>query len=189
MGWLSQLPKMLYPGFCFSKLIVWISLIQIVTYFAGCILSNSINPSVGVLYFLGAGYGPAVREGQIWRLITPIFLHSRSDFVHDCRSLMQLKNIFFTFSIFHLIINILLILHLGLSMESVGASTSGFGLIGTSLAEIFIAWPLLNPEAKRSSKISLLVFLLFTAMIAFFPTGALWEKGSIVVDILQNNDS
>ncbi|ETW37000.1 hypothetical protein PFTANZ_02299 [Plasmodium falciparum Tanzania (2000708)] len=119
-------------------------------------------------------------EGQYWRLVLPIFLHA---------------------NLWHLIINILCILNLGLIIESkykkskflliyflsgatgniltticnpcqlaVGASTSGFGLIGCSIFEIFLAWKNLTRKAKNYYILNIFLFLLFFMFVSFSPS-------------------
>lgn len=173
--------KVFFPEISLSKIIVWISFIQVLIYILCCLLSeNLVAPSVQVLMFFGATYGPSIRHGELWRLVLPIFLHANW---------------------WHLIINTLCILNLGLTIENkyrknrfmfiyfgsgiignmltticnpcllaVGASTSGFGLIGCSIIEIFLAWEHLNEKAKRHYSLNISLFLLFFLFVSFSPT-------------------
>ncbi|EUT87355.1 hypothetical protein PFAG_02177 [Plasmodium falciparum Santa Lucia] len=171
----------LFPGIELNKIIVWISFFQIIIYILSCLLSENLStPNVHILILLGATYGPLIKEGQYWRLVLPIFLHA---------------------NLWHLIINILCILNLGLIIESkykkskflliyflsgatgniltticnpcqlaVGASTSGFGLIGCSIFEIFLAWKNLTRKAKNYYILNIFLFLLFFMFVSFSPS-------------------
>ncbi|KJP89521.1 hypothetical protein AK88_00732 [Plasmodium fragile] len=171
----------LFPDMSLRRIIVWISFFQIVIYMLSCLLSENLTaPNVQVLMFLGATYGPAVKQGEIWRLLCPVFLHANW---------------------WHLIINIVCMLNLGLVIESkykkgnflllyflsgvvgnvltticnpcqlaVGASTSGFGLIGFSILEIFLAWSNLSRRAKNYYIFNVSVFVLFFFFVSFSPT-------------------
>ncbi|KOB60980.1 hypothetical protein PFHG_02764 [Plasmodium falciparum HB3] len=155
----------LFPGIELNKIIVWISFFQIIIYILSCLLSENLStPNVHILILLGATYGPLIKEGQYWRLVLPIFLHA---------------------NLWHLIINILCILNLGLIIETtgniltticnpcqlaVGASTSGFGLIGCSIFEIFLAWKNLTRKAKNYYILNIFLFLLFFMFVSFSPS-------------------
>ncbi|KAI4839950.1 rhomboid protease ROM3 [Plasmodium brasilianum] len=171
----------LFPEISLNKIIVWISFFQIIIYIISCLLSENLAlPNVQILMFLGATYGPSIKQGELWRLVFPIFLHANW---------------------WHLIINIICILNLGLVIESkyksskflliyflsgltgnvltticnpcqlaVGASTSGFGLIGCSILEIFLAWKNLSKKAKKYYIFNICVFLIFFLFVSFSPT-------------------
>lgn len=171
----------LFPDISLNKSIVWITFIQILVYIITCLLSENLEvPNVQVLMFFGATYGPSIKQGEIWRFILPIFLHANW---------------------WHLIINTLCILNLGLLIENkyktsrflliyflsgiigniltticnpcllaVGASTSGFGLIGCSILEIFLAWAHLNKKAKSFYVLNISMFLIFFFLVSFSPT-------------------
>lgn len=173
--------NVLFPEISLNKIIVWISFAQMLVFVLSCLLSeNLVAPNIQVLMFLGATYGPSIRYGEIWRLVLPIFLHA---------------------SWWHLIINTLCILNLGLTIENkyktkkflliyfcsgilgniltticnpcllaVGASTSGFGLIGCSIIEIFLAWEHLNEKARTHYSFNIFLFLLFFLFISYSPT-------------------
>jgi len=118
------------------------------------------NPTPCVLYSLGASWGPAIANGEVWRLLTPVMLHA---------------------NLTHLLFNVFFQLRMGFGMErqfgrekmmllytacgvfgnlmsvlvdpfklAVGASTAGFGLIGVWLAEILLSWELLGPARERT---------------------------------------
>ncbi|CRH03744.1 rhomboid protease ROM3, putative [Plasmodium relictum] len=173
--------NILFPDISLKKIIVWISFFQVIIYILSCLLSENLEtPNVQVLMFLGATYGPSIKHGELWRLLFPIFLHANW---------------------WHLIINILCILNLGLIIESkykrsrflliyflsgiigniltticnpcqlaVGASTSGFGLIGCSILEIFLAWGNLTKKAKNYYIFNISIFLIFFLFVSFSPT-------------------
>ncbi|SCM21446.1 rhomboid protease ROM3, putative [Plasmodium chabaudi chabaudi] len=171
----------LFPHISLNRIIVWISFFQILIYILSCLLSENLTvPNVDVLMFLGATYGPSIKQGELWRLVFPIFLHANW---------------------WHLIINIICILNLGLVIETkykkkrflliyflsgfigntltticnpcqlaVGASTSGFGLIGCSIMEIFLAWKNLSKKAKNYYIFNISIFLVFFLFVSFSPT-------------------
>ncbi|VWU51617.1 rhomboid protease ROM3, putative [Hepatocystis sp. ex Piliocolobus tephrosceles] len=177
----NKIYDVIFPNISLDKVIVWISFFQIIIFIISCLLSENLtNPNVQVLLFLGATYGPPIKHGQFWRLIFPIFLHANW---------------------WHLIVNIICILNLGLVIESkykkkvflliyflsgivgnvltticnpcqlaVGASTSGFGLIGCSILEIFLAWQYLTAKAKKYYILNIVVFLIFFMFVSFSPT-------------------
>ncbi len=40
--------------------------------------NNMLGPSAITFYYMGGKWEPDVRAGQVWRLITPVFLHGVS---------------------------------------------------------------------------------------------------------------
>jgi rhomboid protease GluP len=121
---------------------------------------------------LGANYGPAVRDGQYWRLVTSMFLHG--GWLHlllNCWALYQLAGLF------ELLLGSgrLLVVYFvsGISgslasvlwrdVPSVGASGAIFGVMGAIIAFLMRRRENLTPQAK-----SLLMQLLLWAGINVF---------------------
>merc|ERR1719188_2318926 len=117
------------------------------------------TPKLCSLYLLGASWGPAIASGAVWRLFLPMLLHANA--------LHIFFNIFFQLRIgfgmekqFGRRKFCLLYLFCGflgnlLSVVSdpmklaVGASTSGFGLLGVWAAEVLLTWELLGTSRSR----------------------------------------
>ena len=134
-----------------------------------------IGPSADTLIALGAKYSTLiVNENDIWRLITPMFLHA--GLIHYVFNMMALWFIgsavecvhgFAAASIIFTISGIggTLISAIFLPQYiSVGASGGIFGLIGSCLADIVMNWHLLfcdfiNEGQKKRNHILLLVLL------------------------------
>merc|ERR1719277_1812829 len=145
---------------------------------------NHANPTPCVLYSLGASWGPAIARGQLYRLITPVFLHA---------------------NLTHLLFNVFFQLRMGFGMErqfgrdkmmliyfvcgvfgnlmsisvdpfklAVGASTAGFGLIGVWLAEILLSWELLGPARERTAIWIIFMLISVTTMSSMTPNMDLW---------------
>jgi membrane associated rhomboid family serine protease len=153
--------ELIFPGFDPNSFIWRISVLQLLNFWLSIWLGNTQGmPSTCSLYTLGASWGPAITTGQVWRFITPIFLHANT---------------------MHLFFNLFFQLRIGFGMEkqfgqpkfiaiyflcgvlgnllsvcvdpyklAVGASTSGFGLIGVWLAELLLTWHRLGPARSRA---------------------------------------
>ncbi|CBZ51508.1 Rhomboid family 1 (Predicted), related [Neospora caninum Liverpool] len=162
-----------FPGLSCDKSILWITTAQIVMYVVSCVLSKSYQPNEQTLMLLGAAYAPAFSNLQLWRVVTPLFLHA---------------------TILHLVLNLVFILHISLRLEerygtkkflatyffsaivgnllsmlvqpwalSVGASTAGFGVVGGLTAELSAVWGKLSEELKQmySFDVCLLAVLIY----------------------------
>ncbi len=115
----------------------------IIMYIITCLVNGDMNFTVGTVIKLGANYTPALQQGELWRLITYMFLHG--SFLHIFVNLYSLYIIgsqietFFgkwKYAIIYLISGIcggLLSAALGGNIVSVGASGAIFGLTGALL--------------------------------------------------------
>lgn len=67
---------MFLPGFTWNSCVLWISFVQIIFYVITVFVGSSqLEPSGSVLSMFGSSYGPPIQSGQVWRLLTPLFLH------------------------------------------------------------------------------------------------------------------
>jgi len=165
----------------------WISFAQfillIVALGIGGFASPSDNPSLGppasTLILLGAKDSPLMRQGQVWRFITPIFLHA---------------------GIIHLVFNLFAQLRFGLMMErkwgipkyvllyfisgigaslmscllrpnyiSVGASGAIMGLMGGYLAEIILTWHKTEQQTRKTNLIQMLITIAVIMLLSAIP--------------------
>lgn len=163
----ERFAELIFPGFDENSFIWKLSLAQCAQFFVSMLMGNAhAAPETCSLYLLGASWGPAIASGQLWRLIMPTMLHA---------NMMHLFfNIFFQlrigfgmekqfgkskFILLYIMCGILGNL-ISISIDpfklAVGASTSGFGLIGVWLAEIALSWHVMGPHRERT-----IVWILF----------------------------
>lgn len=136
-----------------------------------------IGPSAETLIQLGAKYTDLiVNENQVWRLVTPMFLHA--GLIHYIFNMMALWFVGSAVESIHGFIAVSIIFTIsaigGTLMSaiflpqyiSVGASGGIFGLIGSCLADIVINWNLLfsdfvnEGQSKRSHATILVVLII-----------------------------
>jgi len=140
---------MLFPGFDTSSFIWKMSLLQMLEYF-GCCLMGSANgaPKLCSLFLLGASWGPSIANGAVWRLFFPIMLHANAmhiffNMFFQMRIGFQMekqfgKQKFCMIYMFGGFIGNLLSVASDPMKLAVGASTSGFGLLGVWLAQVVL---------------------------------------------------
>eukprot|EP01053_Blabericola_migrator_P010216 Blabericola_migrator_1__10215@NODE_570_length_7533_cov_212_053308_g425_i0_p4_GENE_NODE_570_length_7533_cov_212_053308_g425_i0NODE_570_length_7533_cov_212_053308_g425_i0_p4_ORF_typecomplete_len277_score24_60Rhomboid/PF01694_22/8_3e02Rhomboid/PF01694_22/4_3e32Rhomboid/PF01694_22/4_5e03DUF1751/PF08551_10/2_4e02DUF1751/PF08551_10/7_8e05DUF1751/PF08551_10/3_2e03DUF1751/PF08551_10/9_4e02_NODE_570_length_7533_cov_212_053308_g425_i013742204 len=177
-----------FPGFTWKSFIVAISIVQVIIYIVSLTLgSYALVPSTSTLSRIGASYGPGLAHGDIWRLLTPIFLHA---------------------SIWHILFNVFFQIRMGLPLEkqyglyvfaavyficgicgnlfsmaiapckvAVGASTSGFGLIGLQLAVIALSWHTL--QSKDQVIFNITLFVLMSVLISIGPHSVVDWRGHL----------
>jgi membrane associated rhomboid family serine protease len=160
---------MLFPGFDTSSFIWKMSLLQMTEYL-GSLLMGSANgaPKLCSLFLLGASWGPAIANGAIWRLFLPIMLHANAlhiffNMFFQMRIGFQMekqfgRRKFCLLYIFCGFLGNLLSVAFDPMKLAVGASTSGFGLLGVWLAEVMLTWELLGQSRPR-------IFLWFAFMV------------------------
>ncbi|CDU18127.1 rhomboid protease ROM1, putative [Plasmodium yoelii] len=152
--------NLIFPHFTWKSFVIAVSIIQIIVF----IISLSINPgefltpSGSTLITLGANVGSKIKNGEIHRLILPIFLHA---------------------NIFHTFFNVFFQLRMGFTLEKnygilqvailyfvsgiygnilsssvtyctikVGASTSGMGLLGIVASELMLLWHIIRHRER-----------------------------------------
>jgi len=150
----------LFPNFDTDTFVWRISMLQVTNYAASLMLGSSMGaPKLCSLYLLGASWGPAIAGGAVWRLFLPMLLHANA--------LHIFFNIFFQlrigfgmekqfgrrkFCLLYLFCgflgNLLSVVANPFKL-AVGASTSGFGLLGVWAAEVLLTWELLGTSRSR----------------------------------------
>lgn len=160
---------MLFPGFDSSSFIWKVSLLQLTEYFGTVMLGNANGaPKLCSLFLLGASWGPSIANGAVWRLFLPVMLHANAlhiffNMFFQLRIGFQMekqfgKRKFCLLYMFGGFLGNLLSVAFDPMKLAVGASTSGFGLLGVWLAEVVLTWELLGASRPR-------IFLWFAFMI------------------------
>merc|ERR1719221_941680 len=160
----------LFPGFNADTFIWRISVLQLMEYAGSVLLGNSYGvPKLCSLYLLGASWGPAIAAGAVWRLFLPMMLHANPLHIFfniffqlriGCNMEKQFgRRKFCLLYLFCGFMGNLLSVVADPFKLAVGASTSGFGLLGVWAAEVLLTWELLGASRPR-------VFLWFAFMLA-----------------------
>lgn len=161
--------EVLFPGFDTDTFIFRISVLQITEYIGSLLLGSAFGaPKLCSLYLLGASWGPAIADGAVWRLLMPMTLHANA--LHIFFNLFFQLRIGFgmekqfgrrKFCLLYIFCgflgNLLSVVADPMKL-AVGASTSGFGLLGVWAAEVLLTWDLLGASRPR-------VFLWFAFML------------------------
>eukprot|EP00435_Cladocopium_sp_Y103_P059122 s9_g21.t1 len=167
----------LLPNFNTDTFIWRVSMLQITEYVGSLLLGSAYgSPKLCSLYLLGASWGPAIAQGAVWRLMLPMMLHANA--LHIFFNLFFQMRIGFgmekqfgrrKFCLLYMFCGFLGNLisvavdpmkpagGLGGKGLAVGASTSGFGLLGVWAAEVLLTWDLLGESRSR-------IFLWFAFM-------------------------
>lgn len=163
------LVNLLLPGFDSSTFIWRISVLQVAEYLGSVLLGNVAGaPKICSLYLLGASWGPSIASGAFWRLLFPMTLHANAMHIFF-NVFFQLRiglgmekqfgrRKFCLMYIFAGFLGNLLSVVADPMKIAVGASTSGFGLLGVWMAEILLTWELLGESRPR-------LFLWFAFML------------------------
>ncbi|CAJ1403753.1 unnamed protein product [Effrenium voratum] len=158
----------LLPNFNTDTFIWRVSMLQITEYVGSLLLGSAYgSPKLCSLYLLGASWGPAIAQGAVWRLMLPMMLHANA--LHIFFNLFFQMRIGFgmekqfgrrKFCLLYMFCGFLGNL-ISVAVDpmklAVGASTSGFGLLGVWAAEVLLTWDLLGESRSR-------VFLWFAFM-------------------------
>jgi len=156
----ERLLDILFPGFDTDTFVFRISVLQITEYIGSLLIGSVAGaPKLCSLYLLGASWGPAIAGGALWRLFLPMMLHANA--LHIFFNLFFQLRIGFgmekqfgrrKFCLLYVFCGFLgnLISVMTDPMKlAVGASTSGFGLLGVWMAEILLTWDLLGESRPR----------------------------------------
>mmetsp|Transcript_7470 Transcript_7470/g.21248 ORF Transcript_7470/g.21248 Transcript_7470/m.21248 type:complete len:415 (-) Transcript_7470:59-1303(-) len=158
---------MIFPSFHMDTFVWRISCLQLANYLASLMLGSFRGtPKLCSLYLLGASWGPSIASGAIWRLFLPMMLHANA--LHIFFNILFQLRIGFgmekqfgrrKFCLMYLFCgflgNLLSVVANPFKL-AVGASTSGFGLLGVWAAEVLLTWELLGSSRSR-----LLMWFLF----------------------------
>lgn len=138
----------------------------------------SLGPSTEVLFVMGASYGFGIKvHVQLWRYITPIFLHA--GFLHLLGNGLFLIMMGLKFEQewgWRRYIPLFFVAGIGGSAFSivvhpdaigVGASGALFGLLGGQISNYAMHWSTMNPLTRRSQLIQLLVFAVIWTILGF----------------------
>jgi len=185
-------------SFCFVVSVVQM-LMLIIALGMGGFAPPSMNPSLGppgaTLLDLGAKYAPLMKEGQVWRFVTPIFLHA--GFIHIFFNLfaqlrfglaMERKWGLIKFIVLYFVSgiggNLLSAL---ISYETVGVGASGaiMGLMGGFLSEVLMTWSKTDAQTRNFNLIQITAVVGITmlfSMSKYVDLGA--HLGGFIVGLL-----
>ncbi|KAF7456110.1 rhomboid protease ROM1 [Cryptosporidium felis] len=179
-----------FPGITWKHSIIWISLLQLIVYAASCIVgSYALSPYVSTLIKFQASVPSLVKEGQVWRLIVSLFLHASIWHV-VFNVIFQIRLSISCESKYGRVLNFVIYFVSGIlgnlfsaairssCVVAVGASTSGFGLIGAQLAELILFWHTL--QNKEHVVLNILLFGILMILITWGnPSSAIDHWGHI----------
>lgn len=133
-------------------------------------------PFVGdVLYAYGVGINGAILEGEVWRLITPIFMHAGLThflfntfaifiFAPALELLLGRFKFIFLFLAAGLAGNVATLLLGSPMMAYLGASGALYGLLGLYLYMILFRKELIDPASRQVVTVMLIIGLIYTVL-------------------------
>lgn len=161
----------------FTAMIV---IVNMIVYFIsltvdGVVNSQFLAPNPQALERMGWQDAAKIKSGQIWRLITPVFLHA--SFVHimlnsfstlvigsgleNGLGAKQVATVYFLSAFGGILFSCIF----SPERKSVGASTGIFGLIGFYIAYLYTDWDRIGANQNRTQQCAL---IMFTALILLF---------------------
>eukprot|EP00455_Lapot_gusevi_P035566 TRINITY_DN3938_c0_g1_i7.p1 TRINITY_DN3938_c0_g1~~TRINITY_DN3938_c0_g1_i7.p1 ORF type:complete len:294 (-),score=49.70 TRINITY_DN3938_c0_g1_i7:66-947(-) len=180
--------EILCPRFHWKSFTMFISVVQLIMFIVSLIVgatkydgafvkSNEMGgPSALPLLDLGAKYLPYIRKGEVYRFITPIFLHAgilhiASNLFFQCRMGFSLEEqwemkpfigVYFIAGIGGTLLSCVA----APSTVSVGASGALFGILGGELAYLMMNWSALTPFVRNQELCMLISILLINFLIS-----------------------
>ncbi|PFH34426.1 rhomboid protease ROM1 [Besnoitia besnoiti] len=171
--------ELLFPHFHLKSAVLLISILDWVLYIVTVCLDTELPliPAPKVLVDFGANYPPMIKQGQVWRLLLPVFLHAnffhvffnvffqlRMGFTIERRyGLLKFLVLYFVAAIYG---NLLSATAFFCNSLKVGASTAGFGLIGVQICEMALTWHRMRHRDRMlmnmASFVLLMLLLMFT---------------------------
>lgn len=129
------------------------------------------NPLGDLIFQWGVGFNPLIADGEYWRLITPVFLHSTADFMHvlfNSFSLVlfgpALEQMLgkWKFASIYLVAGIIgnlftFLVDTSSIIPYLGASGAVYGLLGLYIYMVFFRPELIDPASKQ-------VIMIFTVL-------------------------
>ncbi|PHJ23454.1 rhomboid protease rom1 [Cystoisospora suis] len=183
--------ELLFPHFSFKSVILFTSVVDWILYIITVCLDTELPliPAPTVLVDFGANYPPYIKEGQVWRLLLPVFLHAnffhvffnvffqlRMGFTIERRyGLVKFAILYFTSAIYG---NLLSATVFFCNSLKVGASTAGFGLIGVQMCEMALTWHRMRHRDRMLMNIASFV-LLMTLLMFTLNGGSIDQMGHL----------
>ncbi|EUD65598.1 hypothetical protein C922_04104 [Plasmodium inui San Antonio 1] len=166
--------NLIFPHFTWKSFIMAVSIIQIIVFIISVSIkpADFLTPSDSLLITLGANVASRIKQGEIHRLILPIFLHA--NIFHTFFNVFFQLRMGFTLEKNYGIVKVMILYFLtgiyGNILSSsvtycpikVGASTSGMGLLGVVTSELILLWHVIRHRER-------VVFnIIFFSLISFF---------------------
>ncbi|CAG9476701.1 rhomboid protease ROM1, putative [Plasmodium vivax] len=166
--------NLIFPHFTWKSFIMAVSIIQIIVFIISVSIkpADFLTPSDSLLITLGANVASRIKQGEIHRLILPIFLHA--NIFHTFFNVFFQLRMGFTLEKNYGIVKVIILYFLtgiyGNILSSsvtycpikVGASTSGMGLLGVVTSELILLWHVIRHRER-------VVFnIIFFSLISFF---------------------
>eukprot|EP00808_Paulinella_micropora_P010652 g33998.t1 len=155
----------------FEAIMFIVTLIVGAAKFGGAFVKGNamLGPSTQTLLFMGAKYVPYILDGQVYRLVTPIWLHAGiihllSNLFFQCRFGFALETRWTTpmFCLVYLVTGIggtLLSCVLSPESVSVGASGALFGILGADISYLAYNWENIPQNTREAFWLGIIILL------------------------------